>query len=1004
MMKWTAVDGISSAYIRTMQTACITTLLVACFYANSAAANSISPLFTHNLAYQSADAYTRPPVRIVAHPGPYICSDLNGSYYGESYNTFWKRWDVTCVDSPNYPPGTTYGGGFYSEIRECPPGYALWGSLCQPNDTPQELGKDKGRPSECAGNPVDLSTGRKYQVQVDYENPINPLLRFERIYSLYAYTSDYEPKNIFNAASFPLDPFKWSHTYSRYLKFFTSNTTGETEYVSAHRHDFSVLRFDRDPQTGEWKSPFPDVTEVIRKIDVGGEMQWEYVATSGAVETYDSEGRLVRMADHGKSVDLQHTDSSLTVTDNFGRTLIIHHGGPNDTLIQSLTLPGGESVAYSYVTVDNKKRLDSVTYADGTGFRYQYTTGLSAILDLNGVELSSWQYDSAWPTRVVQSLKGGVEDYSFAYSSGFEQPTIEPVPTVTVTSPSGKGTTYAFEYVQGERKLVRVDGLPSANCLATTRSITYDQDGNIASRTDNEGNVTNFVRDTLGRVIQRTDAVGMASERTVAVTWDGTHEWPATISDGIVQRANIYDANGNILSTTLTDLGTGASKQWTMTYNGDGQVLTLDGPRTDVADTTSYAYDGSGNLASVTDANGKVTLYSGHNAHGQPQTVEDPNGRVTSIAYDARQRVASLVADGVTTTLSYDLLGNLLGVTRSTGTSFTYQYDSARRLVSVTNAIGHRWELVRDSASGDIVSIRFVDDVGAVGFVKNLANDELGRVIAISDSLGNSSTFSYNLNGNLIETTDALSRSSASSYDALNRLIGIVDPAQGEITFAFDSRDNLVAVSDPRGNTTTYAHNGFDEKISQVSPETGTTAYVFDDAGNVVGMTDARGIAVDYAYDVLNWLISASYPDPNLDATFAYDAGPHGIGHLSSVQDAAGVTTYSYDIRGNLLSESRTGNTGVKTVTSYHYDAEGRLIGMTYPSGREVNYTLDLAGNVVQINTLFDGQTDNLADNIQHLPFGPMTALDYGNGLSLSRAFDQTYRLLNQSIVRAGPV
>jgi len=155
---------------------------------------------------------------------------------------------------------------------------------------------------------------------------------------------------------------------------------------------------------------------------------------------------------------------------------------------------------------------------------------------------------------------------------------------------------------------------------------------------------------------------------------------------------------------------------------------------------------------------------------------------------------------------------------------------------------------------------------------------------------------------------------------------------------------------------------------------------------------------------VLNRLISASYPDPNLDATFAYDAGPHGIGHLSSVQDAAGVTTYSYDIRGNLLSESRTGNTGVKTVTSYHYDAEGRLIGMTYPSGREVNYTLDLAGNVVQINTLFDGQTDNLADNIQHLPFGPMTALDYGNGLSLSRAFDQTYRLLNQSIVRAGPV
>ena len=50
------------------------------------------------------------------------------------------------------------------------------------------------------------------------------------------------------------------------------------------------------------------------------------------------------------------------------------------------------------------------------------------------------------------------------------------------------------------------------------------------------------------------------------------------------------------------------------------------------------------------------------------------------------------------------------------------------------------------------------------------------------------------------------------------------------------------------------------------------------------------------------------------------------------------------------------------------------------------------------ISLTADGQTETLASNIQYAPFGPITALHYGNGLPLSQTFDDAYRLRRQQI------
>jgi len=69
------------------------------------------------------------------------------------------------------------------------------------------------------------------------------------------------------------------------------------------------------------------------------------------------------------------------------------------------------------------------------------------------------------------------------------------------------------------------------------------------------------------------------------------------------------------------------------TYTALGQIATVDGPRTDVSDITSFSYDAQGNLTTVTNALGQVSTRANFDSYGNPQTVTDPNGVVTTLTY-----------------------------------------------------------------------------------------------------------------------------------------------------------------------------------------------------------------------------------------------------------------------------------------------------------------------------------------------------------------------------------
>lgn len=230
-----------------------------------------------------------------------------------------------------------------------------------------------------------------------------------------------------------------------------------------------------------------------------------------------------------------------------------------------------------------------------------------------------------------------------------------------------------------------------------------------------------------------------------------------------------------------------------------------------------------------------------------------------------------------------------------------------------------------------------------------------------------------------------LSRVTLYEYDALDRLTA---PDLTVTAIGYNSRDDVEEVTDAGGARTTYRLDDLGRVVHEDSPDLGIAGFEYDPAGNLVSRTDARGATVSYVYDALNRLIAEHYPEPALDVTYSYDQGTNGIGRLTGVTDASGLTAYAYDGLGRLVSESRA-NAGMPAVTMvYRYDpASGELSGMLYPSGLEITYGRGADGGIASISA--DGEV--LLRNITYRPFGPVEDWEIVSGGAGLLHVDRTF-------------
>ena len=267
--------------------------------------------------------------------------------------------------------------------------------------------------------------------------------------------------------------------------------------------------------------------------------------------------------------------------------------------------------------------------------------------------------------------------------------------------------------------------------------------------------------------------------------------------------------------------------------------------------------------------------------------------------------------------------------------------------------------------------------------------DANGFVAARRGSNGQSLKYTYDANGLLASTTDALGRSTRFEYNPHGEVDHVIDAAGGHTWTSYDALGNVVRVQDPKSHVTTYTYDGLGQLWNQVSPDTGTTAFEWDASGLRTRMTRQDGTWLAYQYDDLGRLTYAGNNDKA--RSYTYDWCQYGAGLLCGVSVGTSSATeswthFGYTTHGQ-LAVRRDSVYGSDDWTGYSYDGQGRLTGLSYPSGVSVGYAYS-AGQLTTVTATVNGATSTVLNKAYYQPFGPVGGWTYGNGLLRDYNYD----------------
>jgi RHS repeat-associated protein len=184
--------------------------------------------------------------------------------------------------------------------------------------------------------------------------------------------------------------------------------------------------------------------------------------------------------------------------------------------------------------------------------------------------------------------------------------------------------------------------------------------------------------------------------------------------------------------------------------------------------------------------------------------------------------------------------------------------------------------------------------------------------------------------------------------------------------------------------------------LSATNPESGTISYLYDPNGNLIKKTDARGVVTDYVYDALNRVTNRNYSTPggipqNYQATpnvtYFYDNVTNAKGKLTKVSSNVSTTEYvSFDILSRVTRSKQTVDgviygDDIHPMT-YTYNLSGALIEQVYPSGRITTNTLDVDGDLAQVQSKKNASDyfRTYANDFVYAAAGAVLSLKLGNG------------------------
>ncbi|MGQ0698472.1 MAG: RHS repeat-associated core domain-containing protein [Panacagrimonas sp.] len=878
-----------------------------------------------------------------------------------------------------------------------------------------------------------ITTGNKILREPDFASAGQAGLRLTRTYNK-AWTSS----GLFGPNWPSTFDFKLSFTYASggAVCSFTPGsaacsptpTSSNVAEIKVMRGDGAGYTFVKDAANNRFVDTKPSPIATLTKEG----SNWVLRTEERTVETFNSSGAPLSVKDEsgvGWNFEYEGANYLKRVVHSSGQSVGLTWAG---NMVDTVTDPSGAVYTYSY---NGAGRLSGVTYPESTGSRtyhYEKTDMPQALtgVSIGGVRFSNYDYFA--DGRVKESgLVGGVEKSSFTYSAGY----------TTVTNAEGARLAYTYAAdSMGRRKVTRVDRSGVTDCPNVAARTAYDTYGFVDYELDWKGNKTDYTYNAKGQLLDKISGIEDGSgyvygeSRTTTFGWNAatnrlelvktyglyiaeplteTRYTYAAGTDpvpGAIATILVYNRSPNGLTSQLRQTN------YTYTVHPNKLVATLvvDGPRTDVVDKTTFAYNTLGFLTSVADAAGNVTTYSEHNGLGLPGRITDANGTGTRLVYNARGQLTSKtveLTDDQTTNYRYHRLGALEWITRPGGSRFISLYNDAGQLIG-SNMNGHQGiNYVRDLL-GNVTSQTHTNscpggstctDPPAKSFERTWEYDELGRMTAeVGQPLqqfspGRRTEFRYDDNGNVRERWEKSSagdRVTTLIYGPHDELLSVTDAEGGLTSYDHDGGGRVRSITDPKGLVTSYLYDGFGNLVRENSPETGVTTYVYDEAGNRKQTTRADGTTVTYTYDELNRLETAT-SGARTD-NYTYDTCVYGKGRLCSASNAFSTDSYTYYRTGRLSTQTSLIN-GESYLAQRTYDRLERLTGITYPGGTQVLYSYNHQDQVTAVRTVIGGVTQTVADTFQYKHFGPVTNYTFGNGTVRSFGYDRNFHPTSNS-------